>query len=653
MSDQFLRLVSRSAKFDARAAHSSTRHLDLAAPQKSAAASAPASSAKQSAAAAALNFFNAAPAAAAPAAPAAAPATPARGKQQNGSASKSKQQSASQLSGKKRSRARDEAEEEEQPAAQSDDDDDEGADMKDDGGNDLDGDESDGEDIELFGGAHAPTTESTDEEGEGGEDGAPSAAVARAKALKSYRRSQGIHVTGTDIPAPFRAFTDLPRLGVPEYMVRNLTLPAKEDGCGYTEPTPIQQQAIPILLKERELLACAPTGSGKTAAFVVPILASLGKPGKTGKFRALVLSPVRELAEQTHRCFMNVGRGRAWKVMNLLKANASANVMSADGSAAHAKRDVLIATPALLVHLIESGGIDLSAIEWLVLDEADRLFEGGAKGFLEQLDAVIAACTNPRLRKALFSATMMQGVESLARTVLRDPVRITIGARNSATSSIQQSLVYVSTEEGKLVALRQMVQKGLDIPVLIFVQSKERAQQLYGELVYDNLQVDVIHADRTAAQRASSMRRFRAGQCWVLIATDLIARGIDIPGVKTVLNYDFPQSTVSYIHRIGRTGRAGRQGKAVTFFTEADKPLLPAVAKLVHQSGSEVPEWMLQMQKIGTKKAKKLQEQAPPRQSIVPSAKNAAANKKARDRKKKRKLEGGAAKGKASAAAAE
>lgn len=202
------------------------------------------------------------------------------------------------------------------------------------------------------------------------------------------------------------------------------------------------------------------------------------------------------------------------------------------------------------------------------MDEADRLFE---LGFVEQVDTVMSACTHRSLKRALFSATMMQGVETLARTVLRDPVRLTIGARNAATHSIAQELVFVSSEDGKLLAFRQMIQRGLAVPLLIFVQSKERAQQLYNELVYDDLKVDVIHADRTQHQRTESIKKFRAGTVWVLICTDLMARGIDFIGVNTVLNYDFPQSTVSYIHRIGRTGRAGRKGHAITFFTETDK----------------------------------------------------------------------------------
>lgn len=208
------------------------------------------------------------------------------------------------------------------------------------------------------------------------------------------------------------------------------------------------------------------------------------------------------------------------------------------------------------------------SVEFLILDEADRLFE---LGFLDQVDTVMSACTNPKLKRALFSATMMQGVETLARTVLRDPIRLNIGARNSATTSIKQELLFCSTEEGKLLAFRQMIQSGLSIPVLIFVQSKDRAQQLYNELVYENLNVDVIHAERSQHQREECIKKFRSGAVWVLICTDLMARGIDFKGVNTVINYDFPQSTVSYIHRIGRTGRAGRQGHAITFFTEADK----------------------------------------------------------------------------------
>lgn len=190
-------------------------------------------------------------------------------------------------------------------------------------------------------------------------DDADATPAAAAKRLKAFRRAAGIHVQGSDIPPPFSRFSDLldPRFGsVPEYLISNLTKSLQEEGCQYEKPTPIQQQAIPILLKGRELLACAPTGSGKTASFVIPLLAALKRPGKEG-FRALVLSPTRELAEQTHRCFTAISRGRKFKIFHLNKANANSNTF---GKSSATNRDVLITTPMRLVHLIEKEEIDLS-----------------------------------------------------------------------------------------------------------------------------------------------------------------------------------------------------------------------------------------------------------------------------------------------------
>ena len=621
-------------------------------PSKSASsAAAPAS------AAAALDFFgNATPAAAA-----ASSSSPAAARTPSKQQHQQQPQSATK-SGSKRKRAST-ADEDDEPAVKqeptSDQDDEENdaeeEQMLDDGANDLDdaeGDEEEGGGVQLFNRAHGTAGSGSDDDVDAAGT-ADSPAASAARSLKSLRRSLGIHVSGSDIPPPFIHFADLSgeALRVPQFIVDNLSRPVLEGGAGYKAPTPIQQQAVPILMKGRELLACAPTGSGKTAAFAIPILAALGKPGASGVgFRALVLSPTRELAEQTHRCFTALSHGRAFKIFHLSKANANANTFGSQGTT---KRDILITTPMRLVNLIQQECIDLSAVEYLVLDEADRLFE---LGFLEQVDTVMSACSNPKLRRALFSATMMQGVETLARTVLRDPIRLTIGARNSATSSIKQDLVFVSSEEGKLLAFRQMIQRGLEIPVLIFVQSKDRAAQLYNELVYENLQVDVIHADLTAHQRSESIRKFRAGAVWVLICTDLMARGIDFKGVRTVLNYDFPQSLVSYIHRIGRTGRAGHTGRAITFFTEIDTPLLGGVARIVKASGSEVPEWMLRnatgsasggLHRMSVTAARRLKDQAPPRASIQPkdpaTKAKASANKKARDRKKKRKSEGAGA----------
>jgi ATP-dependent RNA helicase DDX52/ROK1 len=230
----------------------------------------------------------------------------------------------------------------------------------------------------------------------------------------------------------------------------------------------------------------------------------------------------------------------------------------------------------------------------ICLDEADRLFE---MGFIEQIDEIFAACSNPKLQRAMFSATMLQGVEEMAQSILLDPIKISIGIKNAGASSIDQRLVFVGKEEGKIVAMKNLIQQGLQIPVLLFVQNKERANELYHELLYDGINVETIHADRTKEQRDQIIRHFRMGTIWVLICTDLMSRGMDFKAVNMIINYDFPQSAVSYIHRIGRTGRGGRKGIAVTFFTENDMVYLRSIANVMKLSGCEVPEWMLSLKK--------------------------------------------------------
>jgi len=234
------------------------------------------------------------------------------------------------------------------------------------------------------------------------------------------------------------------------------------------------------------------------------------------------------------------------------------------------------------------------SVRHLILDEADKLLE---QGFLEQTDEIFAACSHPSLQKSLFSATLPSGVEALANTFMRSPIRIVIGSKNAATETINQKLIYCGSEEGKLIAIRQQIQKGLKPPVLIFVQSIERAKELFHELIYDGINVDVIHSERTKAQRDKIVESFRQGKVWVLIATELMARGVDFKGVNLVINYDFPQTVQSYIHRIGRTGRAGRSGDAITYFTNEDQTYLKSIVNVMRESGCEVEEWMLEMKK--------------------------------------------------------
>ena len=307
------------------------------------------------------------------------------------------------------------------------------------------------------------------------------------------------------------------------------------------------------------------------------------------------------------------------------------------------KVDILVATPLRLKSLVEKGRVNLSAAEFLVLDEADKLFE---MGFVEQVDAAVAACDNPEVVRALFSATLPETVEQLARSVMTQPMRLTVGERNSASGTIAQRLVFCGQERGKLLALRQLINEGVKPPIIVFVQSKDRAKQLVKELSGDGLRLGIIHAAMSDAKRLAQVDRFRAGDTWVLVATDLMARGMDFVGVSTVVNYDFPGSPHSYIHRIGRSGRAGRPGAAVTLFTEedADRGDLRAIANVMKNSGCEVPDWMLASgssdPKLRRRKRKDGKEDNPRREPIdatraANQAARAAAKAKASRKRKK------------------
>ncbi|KAL3679585.1 hypothetical protein R1sor_022541 [Riccia sorocarpa] len=394
-----------------------------------------------------------------------------------------------------------------------------------------------------------------------------------AEAVNVLRKRCRLHVSGQNVPPPLMSFDDL----------RSKNIHAS----GYTEPTPIQRQAIPTLLAERECLACAQTGSGKTLAFILPILMSLKVPSDAG-IRAVIVCPIRELATQTARECRKIAKGRKWRIRALTRS------MCLDPKLKDLPIDVLVSTPLRLARLLKKKRVSLSGVQYLILDEADKLFE---MGFVKQIDSIVAGCSNPKAIRALFSATLPDSVEELARTIMVDPVRIIVGEKNSAASTVDQRLVYVGSEDGKFLALKQLFKESLKPPILLFVDSKERARELHKDLAIDGVSVDSIHAGRSQFQRDAAVEKFREGKTWVLIATDLMARGMDFKGVNCVINYDFPSSIATYIHRIGRTGRAGRSGQAITFHTDKDKVLLRSIAHVIRSSGGEVPEWMLKLPK--------------------------------------------------------
>ena len=443
----------------------------------------------------------------------------------------------------------------------------------------------------------------------------------------SLRKQYKIHIKGSDVPAvhdTFQSLHDTYSPQMPSCLLDNLIQ------SGFMSPTPIQMQAVPLLMEGRDVLCCAPTGSGKTAAFVLPILSLLGGPRRVG-FRALVLTPTRELAAQIHREFVRLSQGVKLGILLLTKASSAGQACAPAGAL---RLDILVATPKRLLSLLSADppGVSLRAVRWLVLDEADKLFETESRQpFVEQISAVLSACSHPDISMGLFSATLPDKLDEWCRAHLPNHVRVTVGVRNSACSLVRQELKFVGSEEGKLLAVRQMVRGGdLAPPVLVFLDTVDRARDLMRELVYDGINVDVIHSERTQAQRDNVVKAFRAGKLWVLIATELVARGMDFKGVNMVINFDMPSSLISYIHRVGRTGRAGRPGRAVTFFTEGDITNLRGIATAIQQSGHPVEPWMLELKKPG--KREKRARKGKKRKSIIVATKLSFNSKRRRIR---------------------
>lgn len=411
--------------------------------------------------------------------------------------------------------------------------------------------------------------------------------------------------------------------------------------------TGVQERAMASVCWGKDVIAVAPTGSGKTLSYAAPLLAGIAgaraalrelegvQKNVNAKIKnerkapaALVLVPTRELAAQVAGV---IGRlAHAAKMRLAVVTLASKAALQGLGGG---KIDVVVATPARAGVAIERGVIDFGSLQHVVLDEADRLLDDG---FIGQVDEVLAACGDAR-RLHAFSATMPGAIEDVLRGLMADPVKVVIGgggyggaaAVSEVARLVSQRFVFAGAkgEEGKVVAIRSMLKEGIAAPVLVFVQSKERAAELFRELIFDGVDVDAIHADRSGAARSSAIARFRAGRLPVLIATDVLARGLDFRAVETVINYDMPTNAANYVHRIGRTGRAGRLGAAVTLFTQEDGPLLRGVARVARESGATVPDWMLAQVKL-RKDEKERMEVRPPRRKRIGGAGHSSLPKK-------------------------
>ncbi|KAK9239158.1 P-loop containing nucleoside triphosphate hydrolase protein [Lipomyces kononenkoae] len=367
----------------------------------------------------------------------------------------------------------------------------------------------------------------------------------------------------------------------------------------YPKPTPIQSASWPFLLASRDLIGVAETGSGKTMAFAVPavayLLSAVGtkkKPKAASNVSVLIVSPTRELAIQIHENLNDLS-----KVVNFKSICVYGGVSKDDQKRDLIGANVIVATPGRLIDLVNDGAIDLGKITYLVLDEADRMLE---KGFEEDIKRIMQSTDAAKRKTVMFTATWPPSVRDLAFQFLNNPVKVMIGDRESelkANNRIEQIVEVIDPrqKEQRLLQLLRQYHSGANRndKILIFALYKKEAARVERFLQSKGYKIAAIHGDLSQAQRTNALEQFKSGAVKLLLATDVAARGLDIPAVTLVINLTFPLTAEDYVHRIGRTGRAGQSGKAITFFTEHEKHLSGALINVLRSADQPVPEELL------------------------------------------------------------
>ena len=359
---------------------------------------------------------------------------------------------------------------------------------------------------------------------------------------------------------------------------------------GYTKPTPIQKYSIPISLQRRDLMACAQTGSGKTAAYLFPIIAKMlneGPPVPSQSARgafpvSLILAPTRELSIQIYEEALKFCYRTGIRVV-VVYGGADPKIQSRE---LDKTADIIVATPGRLIDFTNRGRISLSLVKYLILDEADRMLD---MGFEPQIQMILEK-TNKVRETGMFSATFPQTIQLLAADLMKDYVFLSVGRVGSTTDNISQVLFQVEENEKREILDEQLREaKGL---VLIFVETKKSAEYLSEYLRRMDHCSTSIHGDRTQPERIRALTDFKSGKKSILVATDVAARGLDIPNVGCVINYDMPNNIEDYVHRIGRTGRIGKKGIAISFICEMNRPVIKELYSLLCECNQEIPEWL-------------------------------------------------------------
>ncbi|KAL1923738.1 uncharacterized protein VTP21DRAFT_8718 [Calcarisporiella thermophila] len=409
--------------------------------------------------------------------------------------------------------------------------------------------------------------------------------------------------SGRDVPSPVTSFTNPP---LDKHLLTNIEL------ARYKNPTPVQKHSIPIVASGRDLMACAQTGSGKTAGFLFPILSEMfqtGPPspppasqgalyGRTRKAypSCLILAPTRELASQ----ILDEARKfsyRSWVRPCVVYGGADIGTQLRQ---IERGCDMLIATPGRLIDLLERGRVGLCSVRYLVLDEADRMLD---MGFEPQIRRIVEQEDMPGVegrQTLMFSATFPRPIQILARDFLKDYIFLTIGRVGSTSENIVQKLEYVEDEDKRSVLLDILHSQPASGLTLIFVETKRMADVLSDFLLNHNFPATSIHGDRTQRERERALESFRNGRTPIMVATAVAARGLDIPNVTHVINYDLPTDIDDYVHRIGRTGRAGNVGVATSFFNRGNRNVAKELIQLLREANQEIPQWLETVSREGS-----------------------------------------------------
>jgi ATP-dependent RNA helicase RhlE len=397
---------------------------------------------------------------------------------------------------------------------------------------------------------------------------------------------------------------------------------------GYTKPTPIQEQAIPLLLERKDLLGCAQTGTGKTAAFAIPILQLLHQDelyvkGPSG-IKTLILTPTRELAIQIGESF--AAYGKHLRIKHTVIFGGVSQRSQTD--ALRAGVDILIATPGRLLDLMNQRFVKLQNLKMLVLDEADRMLD---MGFIHDIQKIITRIPAKR-QTIFFSATMPPEIAKLANTILTNPVRVEVTPVSSTANTVKQAVYFVEKKDKRKLLLHLLQDRKI-VTALVFARTKHGADRVAKDLVQSGIQAEAIHGNKSQGARQRALSNFKSQQTRVLVATDIAARGIDVEELSHVINFELPNVPETYVHRIGRTGRAGASGVSLSFCDAEEKAYLHDIHKLIQKTIPVVEDQPYHMHHVGMPRPQVQQRSSskPRSNSFRNSGKRWSSNNRARD----------------------